>query len=88
MKPVIPALTIDQLAMLIYQHAAHLQAAAPGLTPEAALARAQKLAVLAFDEAALRRGLAEAAKACNLPLTLARLDHEPGGATLALTDGE
>lgn len=88
MKPVVQSLTIDQVAMLTYQHAAHLQAAVPGLKPEEALARAWRLAVLAFDEASLRRGLADAAEALGVPPTLGRLDHEPGGATLALTEGE
>lgn len=86
MKPVIASLSIDQVAMLIYQHAAHLQVASPGIPPEEALRRAQKLAVLAFDDASLRRGLVDAAEALGVPPTLAQLDHEPGGATLALTE--
>jgi len=81
-------LTFERLSLLIYQHAAHLQASDPELSADDALRKAQALAVRAFDECTMRRGLTEASRLANVDDRMSRRGREPGGASRALTKAD
>ena len=78
--------SFEQLTLLLFQQAAQLQVANPAMKADQALARAQHLAVRAFNEAFMREGLARAAELAGVSDELARLSNAEGGATLALSD--
>lgn len=82
---VIPGLNLSDIAMLAYQNAAAAIASDPHLDVEVALARSNKLVVLAFHEPSVRVGFAKAAEETAVPDYLSGLSNSPSGATAALS---